>query len=227
MATKNYAYIAQEGHSMLGLVATCAVVLQLALGGYAAIPAWLLLAALLVMFRDPTQSPPGLPLAVVSPLHGRILAVGPTRDPWLKREAESFVIETGLFDIRSIYAPCEGKILEQWSKIPHIEPGDENPAHSSAYWIQTDENDDIVLVITRSSWGGKLTFNYNPGERIGQGRRIGFANFGCRARLFLPLGSHYEVQLGEHVSAGSGVVGSLVHLTRMAKASTQTERYGS
>jgi phosphatidylserine decarboxylase len=226
VATKNYAYIAEEGHSMLALVATCAIALQLALGGYAAIPAWLLLGALLVTFRDPTQSPPSLPLAVVSPLHGRVLAVGPSRDPWLKREAESFVIETGMFDIRSIYAPVEGKILEQWSKVPDIEPGDENPAHSSAYWIRTDEDDDIVLVITRSSWGGQVRFNYNPGERIGQGRRIGFANFGCRARLYLPPGSRYEVALGEHVSAGSGIVGSLVHLTRMAKSPMQTAREG-
>ncbi len=217
MPTKQYAIIAREGHGMLMVVAACAVVLQITLGAPAAIPAWLLLALLLYMFRDPTQTPPSLPLAVVSPIHGRIKSVGSAHDPWLKREAQSIVFETGVFDVRSIYAPVEGKIMEQWSSVPNPAPDDDDPLHSCTYWIRTDEGDDIVLVITRAPWGGSISFGYNPGERVGHGRRVGFANFGCSARLYLPAGSRFDVAAGDKVSAGSSVVGTLVHLTRMAK----------
>lgn len=217
MPTKTYALIAREGHGLLFLVACCAVVLQIFLGTYAALPGWILLGFLFYVFRDPTQTPPSLPLAVVSPIHGRVSVVGAVRDPWLKRDSECIAIQTGLLDIRSIYAPLEGKIVEQWTSIPHPEPGDETPAHSSAFHIHTDENDDVVLVITRGEWGGRLSIEYHPGERIGQGRRIGYANLGCRARLYLPAGSHYEVGEGDSVMAGSAVVATLIHLTRMSR----------
>lgn len=216
MATKNYAFIARESHSKLAIVALCAVALQLALGANAAAPAWVLLLVLVYMFRDPTQSPPSLPLAVVSPIHGRVKQAGPTWDPWLKRPAERCEIETSLFDIRSIYAPVEGKIMEQWSAIPDMGPDEESPAHSSAYWIRTDEQDDVVLVITRGSWGGQISLGFSPGERVGHGRRIGYADFGCIANLYLPAGTSYEVSEHDNVAAGSDVVCTLVHLTRMA-----------
>lgn len=216
MPTKQYALIAREGRGMLALVAACAVALQILLGFFAAFPAWLLLALLFYMFRDPTQTPPSLPLAIVSPIHGRVRRLGTAHDPWLKRSAEHLVVETGALDIRSIYAPIEGKIMEQWSAVPNPSPDDDDPAHSSAYWIRTDEEDDIVLVITRGVYGGRISFEYHPGERIGHGRRIGYANFGCSARLYLPAGSRYEVDEGDRVAAGSSIVGTLVHLTRMA-----------
>ena len=220
MPTKQYALIARESHPTLALVGVCAIVVQVAFGGYVASPVWLLLVFLFYLFRDPTQTPPSLPLAIVSPIHGTATQHGTVHDPWLKRLAEAIVIQTGPLDVRSIYAPIEGKIMEQWSRVPKPQPDDDNPAHSSAYWIRTDEDDDVVLVITRASWGGPISFDYNPGERVGQGRRVGFANFGCSARLYLPAGSHMEVATGDHVAAGSSVVAMLVHLTRMAKPTT-------
>lgn len=216
MPTKMYAPIAREGHGLLLLVAGCAAVLHVFLGFYAALPAWCLLGLLAYQFRDPTQTPPSLPLAIVSPIHGRITTSGPVRDPWLKRDSESIAITTGMLDIRSIYAPIEGKIIEQWTAIPDAGPGDKCPEHSTAFHIQTDERDDVVLVLTRGEWGGRLSITYNPGERIGQGRRIGYANFGCSARLFLPAGSQLEVAAGDKVAAGSSVVAMLIHLTRMS-----------
>ncbi len=216
MPTKTYALIAREGHGLLLLVAACAALLHAFLGFYAALPAWGLLGLLFYQFRDPTQTPPSLPLAIVSPIHGRITACGPARDPWLKRDSESVAMTTGMLDIRSIYSPIEGKIVEQWTTIPDAQPGESCPKHSNAFHIRTDERDDIVLVITRGEWGGNVTIAYNPGERIGQGRRIGYANFGCSARLYLPAGSQLSVAAGDKVAAGSSVVAHLIHLTRMS-----------
>lgn len=216
MPTKTYALIAREGHGLLLLVAACAALLHVFLGFYAALPAWGLLALLVYQFRDPTQTPPSLPLAIVSPIHGRIMTSETAHDPWLKRDSETIAIKTGLFDIRSIYAPIEGKIVEQWTAIPDPAPGENCPRHSNAFHIRTDERDDIVLVITRGEYGGKVSIAYNPGERIGQGRRIGYANFGCSARLYLPAGSQLEVAAGDKVAAGSSVVAKLIHLTRMS-----------
>lgn len=223
MPTKQYALIARESHPTFALVSICAITVQVVFGAVAATPAWVLLVLLFYLFRDPTQTPPSQPLAVVSPIYGQVRYRGAAYDPWLKRTAEAVVTHTGLFDIRSIYAPMEGKIMEQWSVVPNALPDDDNPPHSSAYWIRTDEDDDIVLVITRSPWGGRVSFGCSPGERIGHGRRIGFASFGCIARLYLPLGSRPEVAIGDHITAGSTIVATLIHLTRMAKSVGNSE----
>ena len=217
MPTKRYALIARESYPTLALVGVCAIALHVGFGGYFASPIWLLLAILFYLFRDPTQTPPSLPLAVVSPIHGTVTRHGSLHDLWLKRPAEALIIQSGPLDVRSIYAPIEGKIMEQWGHVPNAQAGDDEPPHSSAYWIRTDENDDVVLVITRASWGGRISFDYSPGDRVGQGRRVGFANFGCTARLYLPAGSHLEVATGDHLTAGSSVVAMLVHSTRMVK----------
>ncbi len=215
MPTKRYALIAREGHGTLALVTVCALSVQWVLGFNAAIPAWLLLVLVVYLYRDPTRTPPSRPLAIVSPLHGIVRHVGPRTDPWLRREAECIVVASRLTDVRSVYAPTEGKIIEQWSAVPDADA--EIPHYSSAFHIRTDENDDVVLVISRGEWGGRLRFAYNPGERIGHGRRIGFATVGGQARLYLPAGTHYNVAAGDRVTAGSSVVASFVHLTAMAK----------
>ena len=217
MATKLYALIARESYPTLAFVSASAIVVQATFGGFIASFLWLLLAFLFYLFRDPTQVAPPFPLAIVSPIHGKVTQHDIAYDPWLKRPAKAIVIQTGLFDVRSIYAPIEGKIVEQWSRVPNCQPDDSEPPHSSAYWIRTDENDDVVLVITRTSWAGPISFNRNAGERVGQGRRVGFAKLGCSARLYLPSESRLEVATGDHVVAGSSVVAKLVHLTRMAK----------
>ncbi len=96
-------------------------------GGYFASPIWLLLAILFYLFRDPTPTPPSLPLAIVSPIHGTVIRHGSLHDPWLKRPAEALVIRTGPLDVRSIYAPIEGKIMEQWRHVPDAQAGDDDP----------------------------------------------------------------------------------------------------
>jgi len=63
-------------------------------------------------------------------------------------------------------------------------------------------------------------------ERIGHGRRIGYADFGCTASLYLPAGSDYEISASDHVAAGSDVVGTLVHLTRMASQRSTSKNIG-
>ncbi|HCU90562.1 MAG TPA: hypothetical protein DGR97_11485 [Gammaproteobacteria bacterium] len=217
MATKLYSLIARESYPALAFVGASAIAVQATFGGFIASFVWLLLAFLFYLFRDPTQAAPPIPLAIVSPTHGRVTQHDTAYDPWLNRPAKAIVIESGLLDVRSIYAPTEGKIMEQWSRVPDNQPDNSELPHSSAYWIRTDENDDVVLVITRTFWAGPVSISCNAGERVGQGRRVGFAKFGCSARLYLPSESRLEVATGDHVVAGSSVVAKLVHLTRMAR----------
>ena len=211
MSTKQYPIIAREGWGRLALITAVAFILHFALEPMAAIPALLYLLFTFYQFRDPSRTPPPRPLAVVAPIHGRVTEINETKDPWLKRDALVVTIEGNLLDIRSLYSPTEGKIVDQWRTQEA-----EQTRNAVAYWIQTDEKDDVVLEIQPRGQHGPMSFRYNPGERVGQGRRVGYVNNGCTARVYLPATSLVEVQLGMRLDAGADVLAKFVHLTNMA-----------
>ena len=211
MATKQYPIIAREGWGRLSLIAAVGLVLHFGLEPLAAIPAWLYLGFTVYQFRDPTRTPPSLPLAVVSPIHGMVTDIGVQDDPWLKRRALVVTLNGRLLDIRSVYSPTEGKIVDQWRV-------NEDGVHNSAvaFWIKTDEDDDVVLEIQPRGWHGPMNFRYHPGERVGQGRRVGYVNNGSIAKIYLAPNSLIDVEVGDVVIAAADVLGRYVHLTNMA-----------
>ena len=211
MATKQYPIIAREGWGRLSLIAAVGLVLHFGLEPIAAIPAWLYLGFTIYQFRDPTRTPPSLPLAVVSPIHGVVTDIGERDDPWLKRRALVVTLNGRLLDIRSVYSPTEGKIVDQWRV-------NEDGVHNSAvaFWIKTDEDDDLVLEIQPRGWHGPMNFRYHPGERVGQGRRVGYVNNGSIAKIYLAPNSLVDVEVGDAVTAAADVLGRYVHLTNMA-----------
>ena len=211
MATKLYPLIAREGWGRLALIAVVALVLYFSVGLPAALPALLYLIFRVYQFRDPTRSPPPVPLAVVCPIHGQISAIEEVTDPWLKRDSIAISIRGGWLDIRSLYSPTEGKIVDQWRT-----EATQSKENAIAYWIQTDEMDDVVLEIQPRVEHGPMTFRYNPGERLGQGRRVGFVNRGCNATVFLPPSSLVNVKVGAVVKASADTLATFVHLTPMA-----------
>jgi phosphatidylserine decarboxylase len=49
-----------------------------------------------------------------------------------------------------------------------------------------------------------------PGDRVERGERYGMIMFGSRLDVYLPLAVEVRVRVGEHVAAGSSVLGAYV-----------------
>ena len=85
-------------------------------------------------------------------------------------------------------------------------------AHADkASWIQTDEHDDIVLVVREGSLLGQRPCNAGIGQRVGQGRRCGPRRLARVIDLYIPAKSRVEVELGSRVRAGNDVLATMVH----------------
>jgi len=80
-----------------------------------------------------------------------------------------------------------------------------------AQWIQSDEKDDLVLVIEVNSRMPRPKCYVQSGERIGQGQRCGFIRFGSRVDVLIPVTSRISVSVGDDVLAGSDIIATLVH----------------
>ena len=177
----------------------------------AAIPAILLAAVALYFSRDPVRAIPPLPLAVVAPVDGVVTDIVECEDPYLQRQAVRIRVQMGLTDVFTLRSPIEGKVRQQWLGT-WSDRGQGGPCgQTHAGWIQTDEEDDVVLVVSHLSWLHRLHCTIQAGERIGQGQRCGFIRFGAPVLVYMPSNSKVQVAVGQRLTAGTDPLAELVH----------------
>ncbi len=206
MLAYRYPLIAREGWHWIALVATIALLLQWQLGWFA-LPLWLPVGLLLFLFRDPPRKVPASPLGVVSPVDGRVLSVDTAEDPYLDRQAICITLQMRKTDIFSVRSPMEGKVLQQW-----IGQHDTSAIGARyAQWIQSDEEDDVLLVIAPTVRVVRPKCYLHSGERVGQGQRCGFIYFGGRVEIWVPTGSRIDSNVGDMLQAGTDIIATLVH----------------
>ncbi len=207
-------FIARERQPWIFFALLLAVLVHYALGWLWALPLWGLTLFLVWLFRDPSRTIPSAPLAVVSPVDGRVVAVEPVQDAYLQREAMRISI---LMNWKSVFftrSPIEGKVMQVWYSPGGLLPPSHEAAASQnqriALWIQTDEGDDIVLVLIAGPLARPVCYA-NTGMRMGQGQRCGFIPFGSRVDVLLPSNVRVAVKPGDNVLAGSTIIATLVH----------------
>ena len=170
-------------------------------------PAWLAFFVLLVLFRDFRRKIPALPLAVVSPVDGKVIDIKPAvYDPYLKRTAQAISLHQSLIGEFNVHSPIEGKVQNLWVRSSKWFTNSE-----LALWVQTDEQDDAVMVANLGSVLRHASCKVSAGEKLGQGQRCGFIAFACIVVIYLPSTAHIGVGAGQCVRAGSDQLAEFVH----------------
>ncbi|HHH89237.1 MAG TPA: hypothetical protein ENK45_01585 [Aliiroseovarius sp.] len=206
MPASQHSAIAKEGIPLLLVAVAAALLLQVMFGGLAW-PAWLLVLALGWLLRDPQPNTPASPLGIVAPVDGRVVAVENTKDPYLSRESLKISIRmpiSGTFTLRSA---TEGNIVQHWmgETIPH------GSGHAHAVWLQTDEEDDVVLALHPGRLFGRIACYLSTGDRVGQGRRCGYIPLGAQLDVYLPAHTPAKVEVGDKVRSGESILAQLIH----------------
>jgi len=199
-----FPFIAREGVVLLLAAILAAVVVLNFSGLQTSLPFWGLSLLILVIFRDPERDIPSQPMAVVSPADGRVASVAATRDPYLDRQSIRVTLQMNPYGVFTTRSPVEGKVLQP----PHT-PQDTRMPHG--VWLQTDEGDDVVMVMMRGRLNTAPRCYIRIGERIGQGKRCGFVHLGGQVDVYLPERSRLAVDVGDWVRSGSDIIATLVH----------------
>ena len=195
--------IAREGLAPLLAVILAAVLVMHFIGTMQSLVFWTCGLLLLVLFRDPDRDVPSQPLAVVSPADGRVVAVSNEYDPYLLRQSIRVAVQMHPYGVFTTRSPVEGKVLEP----PNYPEGSNRP---HGVWLQTDEGDDIVMVMARGRLKTEPHCYIRFGERTGQGKRCGFVHLGGRVDVYLPENSRLVVTEGDVVHSGSDPLAYLV-----------------
>ena len=196
--------IAREGMVPLLVVVLAGVLVLHFIGWPQSLLFWVLALLVLVLFRDPDRDIPSQPLAIVSPADGKVTSISTVQDPYLLRESIRVTIQMPHYGVFTTRSPIEGKVLEP----PNI-PEDNNMPHG--VWLQSDEGDDVVMVMTRGPLNNQPRCYIRFGDRIGQGKRCGFVHLGGRVEIYLPESSRMVVTEGDSVQSGSDIIAKLVH----------------
>lgn len=183
--------IAQEGRWPLVLLVAIGLVVGIAIDWPSTWAVWALAIILIFVFRQPPRLVDASPLAVLSPVDGRVGAIAEARDPFLDRPAMRVTLHQNRLGPYAVYAPTEGKLQRL-----------RGSAKAVALLIHTDEGDDLTLEVGRSRFIRYLHCGVSAGERMRQGGVCGFAGFGRRMHLYLPLDTRIEIEPGARLRAG-------------------------
>ncbi len=212
MSNGAHPYIAREGWLFIGALVVSAFMAKFYFGLLASLPLWLLCGLVAYLFRDPQREIPAAPLGIVSPADGSVLSVDKVHDHYLGREAIKILMRMNPLGSYVTRAPIEGKIVKHWFPPAQADTDkDEEGLGHYAMWLQTDEDDSVVLQMEMGCKRLKPSCYHQTGERIGQGERCGLMRFGGLVELLLPANTRVEVSAGDQVVAGSTLLAMLIH----------------
>ena len=166
---------------------------------------WVLWGVFVLLLRDFRRVIPAEPLAIVSAVDGRITALKSSFDPFLQRPSLVCTIAQSSLGEFNIHSPIEGKIEQLWLRDP------ENGRYILAVWLRTDEQDDVVFTLDLHLLHHRAIVSIQPGERIGQGQRCGFAAIGFEVKVYMPKDAQAIVKPGDKILAGRTMLAKLKH----------------
>lgn len=195
---------------MLGCI-FLAIIAGIQYGPLFAIPFGLAAILLMLFFYDFDRELPSHPLGVMSPIDGQIEKIDLFYDPFLNRPAKRIRIHADLLRVYHARSPTEGKLMEYWPVLPEGKRGYDKDTVKAVWWIQTDEKDDVILVVESDSILGGAHCEVQAGERIGQARRCGRFPLFCHIDLLVDEKSFTEVEEGQRVLAGVHTIATFNH----------------
>ncbi|MGH9468905.1 MAG: phosphatidylserine decarboxylase [Terriglobia bacterium] len=174
-------------------------------------PAVLFLAAALFVlnfFRDPERAVPDEPGAIVSPADGRVVQIAD--EEFAGAPVRRLSIFMSPWNVHVNRAPVDG-VLKRVSYTPgafrvayHPSASVEN--EQNVFTIESEQGIVHVKQIA-GALARRIVFWKRPGDRLLRGERVGLIKFGSRVDLLVEPGAEWRVKIGDHVRAGSSILG--------------------
>ena len=212
----NLAPVNRDGHKFIAIAAGLALIFFLVWPPLA----WVCVIAALYIayfFRDPDRVTPQREGLIIAPADGRIAAIETVQPPTEMGLGSEQRVRISTFlsvlDVHITRAPVSGRIV----RSIYIPGSFLNAADDKA----SDENERRVMIIQKTDGteigvvqiAGLVARRIVPflheGDSVGVGERLGLIRFGSRVDVYLPVGKHAIVSVGQTATAGETVLADL------------------
>jgi len=205
--------IAREGWPFVAIAVVIALLLTAGQYWILAALAWLAALFVLQFFRDPPRVVPAQRNAVLSPADGRIVAIGPSRDPYLDRDALKISVFMNVFNVHSNRSPVDGNVVAAWYHAGTFFNAalDKSSLENerNALHLRTAEGDDVTCVQIAGLIARRILCYAKAGDRLARGQRYGFIRFGSRVDVYVTPAAVPKVAVGDTVHATSSIIAEL------------------
>ena len=213
--------IHKEGRSILLIAALALVLLNFAVMRLAPVVFWPVAAlsavfylVVLQFFRNPVRNIPATDNHIVyAPADGRVCVIEEVQETeYFKDKRLQVSIFMSPFNVHVNRNPVSGlvnyfryhpgKYLVAW----HPKSSTENERTTIVYRFDKTE---ILMRQIAGALAKRIKWYVSEGDRVEQGRDMGFIKFGSRVDLFLPLDAKIEVTMDQQVKGNKTVVARL------------------
>ena len=164
---------------------------------------------LLNFFRDPERTIPTLAEAIVSPADGRIVQI--VQESHEGRPVCRVSIFMSPLDVHVNRAPIAGVVKDIFYR-----KGAFRVASQAAASVENEQNvftvegeqGQIVVKQIAGVLARRIVFWKNAGDPLARGERFGLIKFGSRVDVLMQPDVALRVKVGDHVRAGSSILGT-------------------
>ncbi len=193
-----------------------------------ALPALLLAAFFLWFFRDPERVIPADPGLLVSPADGKVTNICRTTF-----EGVSYLhisIFLNVFDVHVNRSPIAGIIRRvSYQKGKFLNAMNPASADQNEQNLVTVEGEGHTVIFKQIAGllARRIVFNFNLGDHVQRGQRIGLIKFGSRVDVLFPTSAGIQVKVGDRVKGGSSVLAYLTAKSQLVTAGRERARQGA
>ena len=172
------------------------------------IGAFILAFLVLNFFRDPNRKIPADPEALVSPADGRVVQIAD--ESFDGRPLLRVSIFMSPLDVHVNRSPIAGKVKGisyrkgSFHVASQARASIENEQHT--FTVEGEQGQVVVKQIA-GLLARRIVFWRKPGDSLERGERVGMIKFGSRVDVLLDPKVELRVKLGDHVRAGSSILG--------------------
>jgi phosphatidylserine decarboxylase len=166
--------------------------------------------ALLVLnfFRDPDRPIPQDPRAIVSPADGRVVQL--KEEDYRGRPVRRLSIFMSPLDVHVNRAPIAGTVEEVSYRKGSFRVASQESAslenEQNVFTVQGAQGEVVVKQIA-GLLARRIVFWKRPGDTLARGERVGLIKFGSRVEVLVAPEVEWQVKVGDHVRAGSSILG--------------------
>jgi phosphatidylserine decarboxylase len=162
-------------------------------------------------YRDPERPNPGEARVIVSPADGKVVLVDEVQEnEFLQGPAQRVGIFMNIFDVHVNRAPVAGTVTAMRHRAGEYKAASRQDAaqrNEQQAVVLESEGRRLLVVQIAGLLARRIVPYVKPGQLLARGERLGMICFGSRVDLYLPPEGKIEVKVGDHLKAGSSIIG--------------------